>query len=122
MIIEARGRQMIIEAISVPAKETKFFARTRENNEEVARSFIVVARNGLHKSPFALLEDVSVAPGYREMGIGGSFVDRVIDEARAENCYKLISTVRFDRSNLFAWYAKKGFMPWGIEFRMNLEP
>ena len=109
---------MIIESKELPATEIKFFIL--ENGVEVGRAFIVIARNGLHDFPFALLEDVSVAKGYRKMGIGGSLVDRVTNEARERDCYKLIITV--SNPALYKWYEERGFVRWSTVFRLNLKP
>lgn len=90
-----------------------------ENGEEVGRAWLYVLYNSLHKEPFGLLEDVFVDENQRGKGIGTELVKKIIAEAKARRCYKLIATSRCARAKAHAWYEKLGFKNYGVEFRMD---
>jgi len=92
----------------------------RKDNIEVARAYLYILQNDLHKEPFGLLEDVYTVEKYRGSGLSTKIVDAVVAQARKEGCYKLIATRREGKDWLDDFYAKFGFKPWGRELRVNL--
>lgn len=102
----------------VKAEGVKFFVE--ENKKEVARAFLYIMKNDLHKEPFGFLEDLFVDESLRGQGIGTELLNNVIAEAKKIGCYKLIANSRHERENVHKMYEKAGFKNHGIEFKMNL--
>ena len=92
-----------------------------ENEKEVGRASLYVLFNDLHEEPYGLLEDLFVDEACRGKGYGRELVHAVIDETKAQKCYKLIATSRENRPEVHAMYEKYGFEKYGFEFRMNFE-
>jgi len=95
------------------------FSAQDDSGKEVARAFLYLMYNDLHKEPFGLLEDVEVDGSMRGQGIGTELVKSVIDAARERGCYKLIATSRHARPKVHELYERIGFENHGIEFRIN---
>ncbi len=68
-----------------------------KDSKEIARATLYVMSNDLHNEPFGLLEDVMVDEELRGQGIGTELVKSIIEEAKKENCYKVIATSRHAR-------------------------
>ena len=90
-----------------------------KDNKEIARAYLYVMKNDLHKQPFGLMEDVFVDESLRGKGCGTKIVKELIKEARRQNCYKLIATSRHSRKEVHELYKKLGFENWGREFRID---
>lgn len=103
-IINTKGIKIIAEA----------------NGRIVGRAYLYLIYNDLHKEPYGLLEDVFVEDECRGQGIGTKLVKAVIDQAKAQKCYKLIATSRASRPKVHAMYERLGIKKWGVEFRMEL--
>lgn len=99
------------------AKGIKFFIE--RNGKEIARAYLYLMKNDLHKRPFGLMEDVFVEESLRCKGYGTKIVKELIKEAKKQNCYKLIATSRYQREKVHKLYKKLGFKNWGKEFRMD---
>ena len=91
----------------------------QEGGSEVARAYLYIMRNSLHKKPFGLLEDVFVEESKRGLGYGQSLIEGIIQAARFEGCYKLIATSRHNRKLVHKLYKELGFKDHGKEFRMD---
>lgn len=100
------------------SKIIKFFVED-ESGKEIGRASLCLIFNDLHKEPYGLLEDVFVDESLRAQGIGTELTNKVIAEAKAQKCYKLIATSRFEREKVHKLYEKLGFKQHGIEFRME---
>ena len=87
---------------------------------EVARAYLYVMGNDLHREPFGLLEDVYVDESQRGSGFGTALVNEVVAAAREAGCYKLVATSRASRPKVHALYERLGFTNYGLEFRLNL--
>ena len=109
---------MKIKKDKVIAEGTRFSVEVK--GKEVARAFLYILRNDLHDNPFGLLEDLFVDEHLRGQGAGTALVKTVIEEARANGCYKLIAGSRYARERVHRLYEKLGFQKHGIEFRLNL--
>jgi GNAT superfamily N-acetyltransferase len=55
----------------------------------IGRATLYLMNNDLHDRPFGLLEDVYVDKASRKLGVGTTLVQTIIEEAKAQNCYKL---------------------------------
>ncbi len=92
----------------------------QENGKEVARAYLYILKNDLHKEPFGLLEDVFVDESQRGTGIGSTMIAAIIAEAKSRGCYKLIGTSRESRTEVHNFYTKLGLKKYGVEFRLDL--
>lgn len=90
-----------------------------ENGATVGRLYLYILKNDLHKEPFAFLEDVFVEESHRKLGIGSQLVEKAIEEAKAQGCYKLIGNSRMSKEKVHAFYERLGFKKHGFEFRIE---
>ncbi len=93
----------------------------KKDNKEIARAYLYVMKNDLHKQPFGLMEDVFIDKSLRGEGYGTKIVKELIKQAKKQNCYKLIATSRYSRKEVHKLYKKLGFKDWGKEFRMDFK-
>lgn len=91
-----------------------------EGNKQIGRLYLYILKNDLHKEPFGFLEDVFVEEEFRKQGIGRQLVQKAIEEAKAQGCYKLIGNSRTFKTGVHAFYEKFGMKKWGFEFRIDL--
>lgn len=91
-----------------------------DENKEMGRAFIFLITNDLHEKSYALLEDVFVYEEFRGQGLGQKIVQKAVEEAKNNGCYKIIGTSRNSREKVHQFYKKLGFEQYGQEFRMNL--
>lgn len=91
-----------------------------KDGKQIGRLYLYILKNDLHKEPFGFLEDVFVEEEYRKKGIGSQLVQKAIEEAKAQGCYKLIGNSRTFKTGVHAFYEKLGFKKWGFEFRINI--
>ena len=108
---------MNIQHEIINATGTKFYVK--QNEKEVARAYIYILTNDLHEKPFGFIEDVFVDETLRGQGIGSRLVERIINEARRRNCYKLICTSRHEKPKVHKLYEALGFKDHGKEFRID---
>ncbi len=90
-----------------------------DNNLLIARAYLYLLCNDLHKDSFGFLEDVFVEEQFRGKGYGEKITAAVIEEARKRGCYKLICTSRFSNEKAHKLYEKLGFKEHGNEFRID---
>ncbi|MBU5688065.1 MAG: GNAT family N-acetyltransferase [Candidatus Aenigmarchaeota archaeon] len=109
---------MKIQSETVNPLGIKFFIQ--EGEKEIARAYLYILYNDLHKRPFGFLEDVFVDENYRGKGIGTTILSAVIDEAKKRGCYKLVCTSRYENEAAHNIYKKLGFRDHGKEFRLDL--
>ncbi|HLD01057.1 MAG TPA: GNAT family N-acetyltransferase [Candidatus Nanoarchaeia archaeon] len=108
---------MDIQSKAIKNVGTKFYIK--KNGQEVARAYLYVLHNDLHKEPFGLMEDVFVDEVLRGLGLGSDMVRMVIKEAKEKGCYKLICTSRNEKPKVHEFYRKLGFREQGKEFRID---
>ena len=96
----------------------KFIAEI--DGKAIGRAYLYLIYNGLHESPYGLMEDVFVEEEYRGKGIGTQLVQAVIAEAKERGCYKLIGQSRYGKENVHALYERLGFKDHGKNFRIDL--
>ena len=92
-----------------------------KDNKEIARAHLFLIKNSLHQKPYGLFEDLFVEPEFRGKGLGRQLIEKIIEEAKKQGCYKLLATSRYSREKVHELYLKIGFQDYGKEFRMNLE-
>lgn len=92
-----------------------------EAGNEIGRAYIYIMKNSLHDEPFGLLEDVFVDESFRGKGIGTELVEKIIETAREEGCYKLLATSRYERTKVHDLYERMGFKDKGKEFRLDIK-
>ncbi|MDP3728632.1 MAG: GNAT family N-acetyltransferase [bacterium] len=108
---------MDIQRKEIDVYGIKFYIE--EKDKELGRAYLYILRNDLHQRPFGFLEDVFVDGSVRGEGLGRSLVQKVIEEARSQNCYKLICTSRYAKPKVHDLYLRLGFLDHGKEFRIN---
>lgn len=95
---------------------------TAEENGKVAGwAYLYVIFQDRHQEPYGMMENVYIEQEYRSRGLGGLLVKLLIEEARKQNCYKLIGTSKHNKPEVHAFYKKHGFKDIGLEFRMDLK-
>lgn len=113
------SRSMMKKELDNRAFRLKF--TVEENETEIGRASLYVLYNDLHERPYGLLEDVFVDEAFRGKGYGRELIHAVIEEAKTQNCYKLIATSRVGRPEVHAMYEKYGFQKYGVEFRIDFK-
>ena len=108
---------MVFEVIDIKTKGKKIIFK--ENNLIIARARFYFLHIDLHQEPYAILEDVYVEEKYRGKGYGAKIIQEAVDEAKRNNCYKIIGTSRHTRDKVHEFYLKLGFEDYGKEFRIN---
>jgi len=108
---------MEIKSKNITGKGVKFYIK--EGGKEIARAYLYLLTNDLHKEPFGLMEDVFVDESLRGQGIGTQLVNKVVEEAKKKKCYKLICTSRYQKPEVHRLYEKLGFKDHGKEFRID---
>ena len=93
----------------------------KRKGKAVARGFLYLIKNDLHKQPYGLMEDVFVSQSLRGQGIGSELIKELIKEAKKQKCYKLIATSRLARPKVHKLYKRLGLKKHGFEFRMDLK-
>ena len=86
---------------------------------EVARAYLYIFHNDLHKQPVGYLEDVFVDENLRGQGLGAQIINKVIEEAKRNKCYKIVATSRHSKPKVHKLYERLGFENHGIEFRID---
>ena len=67
---------MEINQKKISATGIKFYVE--KDNKEVARAYLYLMNNELHKEPFGFMEDVFVDESLRGQGIGSKLVTKLI--------------------------------------------
>lgn len=108
---------MEIKQKKIKAWGIKFFIE--REGKEIARAYLFLMNNGLHKEPFGLLEDVFVEEKFRRGGLATQLTKAVIKAAKKHSCYKLICTSRYSRPEVHKLYQRLSFKNHGLEFRLD---
>lgn len=87
----------------------------------VGWAFLIVLKTDRHTEPHGVMENVYVEQEYRGQGIGTALVEALIEEAKAQGCYKLLGQSRYSKPEVHALYERFGFKDWGKNFRMDLK-
>jgi GNAT superfamily N-acetyltransferase len=78
--------------------------------EIVATCNIIIVPNMTHgRRPYAFIENVVTHPDMRRKGYGRKVVQRAIDHAKSQNCYKILLLSSINRKNAHDFYTNIGF-------------
>jgi len=91
-----------------------------EDEQIVGRAFLYLIYNELHNNPYGLIEDIFVSEQSREKGYGSQLLQNIIDEAKAQQCYKLLAQSRYGKTQVHNWYLRHAFIDHGKNFRLNM--
>ena len=108
--------------LNIQDNESKYKKITLQNNNQViGRIFLYLIKNNLHKRPCAFIEDLYVEKEFRGQGLGSKLLNKALELAREESCYKVICTSRYSREKVHKFFQKFGFKDYGKEFRLDIE-
>ena len=83
-----------------------------ENGEIVGSCMIAVVPNLTRGCrPYAVIENVVVRPDCRRLGIGRALIDRALDRAWEQRCYKVMLMSEADNASAHRFYRSCGFDP-----------
>jgi len=92
------------------------------DGEVVGMCQVMLFRHFQHRGGLcAELESVFVRPDVRSHGIGSILVRHAIDMARQAGCYRVQLTSNVARSDSHRFYARLGFKPTHLGFKLWLE-
>lgn len=91
-----------------------------EKGVVIGRAFLYLINNTSHDCPYGLIEDLWVDESYRKQGIGSKIIIKVLEEAKRQNCYKVIAQSRYEKQGVHYFYEKNGFKDHGKNFRIDL--
>ena len=102
-------------------KASRITFTVEEDGKVVGTAFLYVLYNETHPEPYGLFGDLFVDEAYRGKGYARELVQAVVEEAKIQNCYKLVATSRESRPEVHAMYERYGMKKYGFEFRMDFE-
>jgi ribosomal protein S18 acetylase RimI-like enzyme len=88
--------------------------------DKCARGRLYFLSNDLHEETFGLIEDVFVEESKRRMGFGSMMIGRMIEDAMAKKCYKILACSRKSNTTAHNLYEKFGFKNTSYVFRLDL--
>jgi GNAT superfamily N-acetyltransferase len=77
-------------------------------------------RNSLHAEPYALVEDIFVERTERGRGVGSAILEKLIHDAQALGCYKIVAFSRAENTAAHRLYESLGLNKRGFEFRKDI--
>lgn len=110
---------MDIAESEIESQAIKFTAQ--ENGRVVGWALLYIIKNERHDEPYGFLENVYVEKEFRKQGVGRKLIEKAIEEAKEQGCYKLLGTSRHSNIEAHKFYERFGFKNHGLEFRMNLK-
>ncbi len=110
---------MKIDLTEVTTMQGIRLAISDDSGAEQGHAYLYIMYNDLHQRPFGLMEDVFMEESARGKGYGTQLLERLIQEAKNQHCYKLIGTSRDSRPKVHQLYQRLGFTSHGREFRMD---
>lgn len=95
-----------------------------EDNQMIigACSLIIIDNLGHEGSKIALAENVIVSSAFRGCGLGRRMMLFLMEQAKAEKCYKLMLSSNKKRVSAHKFYEQLGFKQHGISFLIELTP
>jgi len=91
----------------------------RKAGVEIGHAYLYLMTNDLHDEPFGLMEDVFIEEEHRGHGGGTKLVRKILQMAKREGCYKLLTTSRHSNDRVHDLYTRLGFSSHGLEFRKD---
>ncbi|WP_408008185.1 GNAT family N-acetyltransferase [Pseudalkalibacillus sp. A8] len=83
-------------------------------------SLIIIDNFGHGGKKLAILENVVVNPDYKRMGIGKKLMEKAMDIAAKNDCYKLMLSSSENRKEAHAFYDSLNFKRHGVSFITEL--
>ncbi|MDQ7092543.1 GNAT family N-acetyltransferase [Desulfosporosinus sp. PR] len=83
-------------------------------------SLIIIENLGHQGAKLALAEGMIVSPEYRGCGLGRQLMQFVLEQAKKENCYKLMLSSNKKRVEAHNFYLRQGFQQHGISFMIDV--
>lgn len=81
-----------------------------DSNIPVSTCLITIIPNlTRNQRPFAVIENVVTSQNYRKKGFGRSIMEKAIEYAKEENCYKVMLLSSLERKEAYLFYEKTGF-------------
>lgn len=91
----------------ITSQGTHVFVAVKDDGEVIGSLSLLVEQKFLRNGAKAgHIEDVATRKGYEGMGVGSALVQKAIDEAKKEGCYKVILDCSEDN---VAFYENNGF-------------
>ena len=89
-----------------------------ENDKVIGTATLIIEQKFIRKGALcAHIEDVAVHPQYRNHGIGKSLIEKLVEVAREEKCYKVVLDCA---SNLVSFYQKCCFKSSEVQMRLDI--
>jgi GNAT superfamily N-acetyltransferase len=81
-----------------------------DNDEIVSSSTLAIIKNLTRGAkPYGLIENVVTHPQYRKKGYGTSIINKAIEIAKENNCYKVMLLTGSKKEETLGFYEKIGF-------------
>ena len=92
-------------------KDPNYYILIGEDKGEVVSSVMLVIIKKLTSTmqPYALIENIVTAPSHRNRGYAGLLLQRAVEIAREQNCYKVILMSNSTNESTLRLYTKAGF-------------
>ncbi|MBQ1593008.1 MAG: GNAT family N-acetyltransferase, partial [Treponema sp.] len=90
-------------------KNIKYFGAL-ENGKVVSSCYCVIIPNLTnYNQPICFVENVVTDSDFRKMGLARKVIEKVVEEAKKENCYKVILQSGIARKEAHRFYENVGF-------------
>lgn len=92
---------------------------TLNNNKLVGSGTVIIEPKFIHDlSSVGHIEDIVIAPDYRDRGLGKLLINNLVENAKKLNCYKVI--LNCDPSNI-KFYEKCGFTQKNVQMALYFD-
>lgn len=92
----------------------------QEEGKEIGHAYLYLIQNDLHKTPYALVEDLGVNEVCRGKGVARMLMLELHRLAKESECYKIIANSHEKRDAAKALYTSLGYRTHATEFRLDL--
>ncbi|MBT9156165.1 MAG: Aminoalkylphosphonate N-acetyltransferase [Firmicutes bacterium] len=99
----------------------KLFVATRRARVVGTFCLLIADNLGHGGSRFAILENFVVAPTCQRQGLGTLMLQRAMELARKQGCYKIMLSSAMHRSQAHEFYLRAGFGLHGLSFMTKLD-
>ncbi len=97
----------------------KIFVAVDTKGKIIGATTLIVEQKFIHKGGVVgHIEDVVAHKDFRKMGIGSALIEKALEVAKSEGCYKVILNCL--EGNI-PFYEKLGFKKRGVEMRIDLK-
>ena len=87
-----------------------YYLVIEDNDEVVSSSTLTIIKNLTRGAkPYGLIENVVTHPQYRKKGYGTSILNKAIEIAKENNCYKVMLLTSSKKEETLTFYEKAGF-------------